>query len=45
VSKADDTTKSGVAAGEFEGVNWRLEVEDDQKKLGWWPKCVVGPNC
>jgi subtilisin-like proprotein convertase family protein len=29
VLKADDTMKSGVAVGEAEGGDWRLEVEDD----------------
>jgi subtilisin-like proprotein convertase family protein len=31
VLQADDTTKSGVAVGEAEGGDWRLEVEDDKK--------------
>jgi hypothetical protein len=45
VPKADDTTKSGVAAMEVEGGGWLLEVENDQRKLGWWPKCTVELNC
>jgi hypothetical protein len=24
---------------------WSLEVEDDQRKLGRWAKCTVGPDC
>jgi hypothetical protein len=43
--KANDTTNSGVVAREVEGGGWRLEVEDDQKKLGQWVECVVGANC
>jgi hypothetical protein len=43
--EADDTTKSSAAAREAKGGDWCLEVEDDQRKLGWWTKCVVGPNC
>jgi hypothetical protein len=38
------TAKRGTTAGEVEYDNWHLEVEDDQRKLGQWPKCVVGPN-
>jgi hypothetical protein len=45
VLKVDDTGKSGMAAGEVEGGSWRLEVEDDQRKLGQRPECAVGPNC
>jgi subtilisin-like proprotein convertase family protein len=44
MSEADDTTKSGALAKEVEGGDWRLEVEDDQGKLGRWPKCAVRPN-
>jgi hypothetical protein len=40
VPKADNTVKSGVAAG-----GWRLEVEDDQRKLGRWTECAVEQNC
>jgi hypothetical protein len=29
VPEANDTTKSGAVAGEAEGGNWRLEVEDE----------------
>jgi hypothetical protein len=29
VREADDTTKSGMTAGEAEGGGWRLEIEDD----------------
>jgi hypothetical protein len=32
--EADDTMKSSMAARETEGGDWRLEVEDDQRKLG-----------
>jgi hypothetical protein len=45
VLKADDTTKSGVAAGKVEGSGWLLEVEHDQRKLGWRPDCTVELNC
>jgi hypothetical protein len=45
VLEADDITKSGVAVGDVEGGHWCLEVEDDQRKLGRWVECVVGPNC
>jgi hypothetical protein len=34
VPAADDTTKSGTTARKAEGGGWRLEVEDDQRKLG-----------
>jgi hypothetical protein len=30
---------------EAEGSCWRLEVEDEQRKLGQWAECVVGMNC
>jgi hypothetical protein len=30
---------------EVEDGGWHLEVEDDQRKLGWWVKCAVRPNC
>jgi subtilisin-like proprotein convertase family protein len=29
VPEANDTTKSGAVAGEAEGGNWRLEIEDE----------------
>jgi hypothetical protein len=45
VPEADDTTKSGTKAMEDKGGSWRLEVKDDQRKLGRYSKCVVGPNC
>jgi hypothetical protein len=45
VPEADNTAKSGAVAGEAEGSGWRLEVEDDQRKLGRWAECVDGPNC
>jgi hypothetical protein len=45
VKEADDIAKSGVAAGEAEGGRWRQEVKDDQRKLGRWAECTVGPNC
>jgi hypothetical protein len=45
VLEADDIAKSGVAVGEAEGGVWCLQVEDDQKKLGGWVECTVGPNC
>jgi hypothetical protein len=41
--EADDTVKSSATVGEAEGVDWCLEVENDQRKLGWWTKCAVGP--
>jgi hypothetical protein len=44
MSEADDTAKSGTLAKEVEGGIWRLEVKDDQGKLGRWPKCAVRPN-
>jgi subtilisin-like proprotein convertase family protein len=34
ITEADDTAKSGAAAGEAEGGSWHLDVEDDQRKLG-----------
>jgi hypothetical protein len=43
--EADDTVKSGAATGEVKGGDWRLEAEDDQRKLGRWVECAVGPNC
>jgi hypothetical protein len=45
VSEANDTVKSGATLGEAEGCGWCLEVEDDQRKFGWWAKYAVGPNC
>jgi hypothetical protein len=45
VPKADDTAQSGTVAEEVEDGGCRVEVEDDQRKLGWWLECVVGPNC
>jgi hypothetical protein len=39
------SAKSDAAVREAEGDDCRLEVEDDQRKLGRWAKCVVGPNC
>jgi subtilisin-like proprotein convertase family protein len=36
VPKVDDTAKSDAVAGEAEDGGWRLEVEDDQRKLGQW---------
>jgi hypothetical protein len=33
VLEADNTAKSNAAAGEVESDSWRLEVEDDQRKL------------
>jgi hypothetical protein len=44
VTEANNTVKSDVAVREAEGDGWRLEVEDDQRKLGRWAECVVGPN-
>jgi hypothetical protein len=29
MSKADDTAKNDVVAGEVKGGGWRLEIEDD----------------
>jgi hypothetical protein len=34
ITEADDTAKSGAAAGEAEGGSWHLDVEYDQRKLG-----------
>jgi hypothetical protein len=34
MSVVDNTMNSGMAAREAEGSGWRLEVEDDQRKLG-----------
>jgi hypothetical protein len=35
VREADSTAKSSAAVGEAkDGSGWRLEVEDDQRKLG-----------
>jgi hypothetical protein len=45
VSEADDTTNSGEVAEEAEGGSWRMEVEDDQRKLNRWVECAVEPNC
>jgi hypothetical protein len=45
VPEADDTAKSGAVDEEAKGGGWHLEVEDDQRKLGWWAKCAVGQNC
>jgi hypothetical protein len=45
VSEVDDTMNSGTTVGEVEGGSWCLEVEDDQRKLGWLAKYVVGLNC
>jgi hypothetical protein len=45
VPEADDTTKSGLTIWEAEGDNWRIDVEDHQRKLGRWTECAVGPNC
>jgi hypothetical protein len=45
VSELDDIAKSDVVVEEVEGGSWRLEVEDDQRKLGRWAECTVGMNC
>jgi hypothetical protein len=45
VSETDHTMKSGSTVGEAEGGDLRLEVKDDQRKLGRWAECVVGLNC
>jgi hypothetical protein len=45
VPEPDDTMKSGAEAGDAEGVDWRPKVEDNQRKLGQWAKCAIGPNC
>jgi hypothetical protein len=34
----------GCYTREVEGGGWRLEVKDDQRKLGRQVKCVVGLN-
>jgi hypothetical protein len=39
------TANSGVMIEEAEGSCWRLEVKDEQRKLGQWAECVVGMNC
>jgi hypothetical protein len=44
VPKADNTAKSIAVAGVAEGGGWHVEVEDVQRKLGRWAKCVVWPN-
>jgi hypothetical protein len=41
----DDTTKNGAAVGEAKGDDGRLEVKDDQRKLGWWAECTIESNC
>jgi hypothetical protein len=33
--EVDDTAKSDAAAGEAKGGGWHLEVENDERKLGW----------
>jgi hypothetical protein len=43
VPEADNIAKSGVVAGEAKGGSWRLEVKDDQRKLGRWTECAVRP--
>jgi hypothetical protein len=40
VPKVDDITKSGAIVGEGEGDDWRVEVKDDQRKLGRWVKLL-----
>jgi hypothetical protein len=45
VLEADNTAKSDMAAGEAEGGDGCLEVEDDQRKLGRWTECTIGSNC
>jgi hypothetical protein len=45
VPETDDIAKSGVTAWEAKGDGWCLDVEDDQRKLGRWAECAVGPNC
>jgi hypothetical protein len=42
VPEVDDIAKSGAAAREAEGGGWRLEVEDDQRKLGQWVELLTG---
>jgi hypothetical protein len=44
VPEADDIAKSSAVASEAEGCGWRLEVKDDQRKLGRWVECAVRPN-
>jgi hypothetical protein len=39
--KVDDTAKSDAVAREAEGSGWCVEIEDDQRKLGWWAKYAV----
>jgi hypothetical protein len=43
--EVDNTAKSGAVAGKVEGDDWRLEVEDDQRKLGRMVECAVVSNC
>jgi hypothetical protein len=43
VPKGNATVNSDAVTMEAEGGGWRLEVEDE-KKLGRWIECEVGPN-
>jgi hypothetical protein len=43
VSEVDDTTKSDVTIVEAKGGCSRLEVKDDQRKLGQWAKLLTRP--
>jgi hypothetical protein len=45
VPVVDDIVNSSTVAGETEGGGWRLEVEDDKRKLGRWAECAVWLNC
>jgi hypothetical protein len=45
MTEVDDTTKSGTVGGEAEGGSYCLDDECDQRKLGWWAECTIGPNC
>jgi hypothetical protein len=45
ITEVNNTAKSCVVAGEAECGSWRLEVKDDQRKLGQWAECTVGSNC
>jgi hypothetical protein len=41
VPAANNTTKSGAATRVAEGCSWRLEVKNDQRKLGRWAELKI----
>jgi subtilisin-like proprotein convertase family protein len=45
VLKMDDTMKTDAVTGKVKGGNWRLEIEDEQRKLGRYVKSTIEPNC